>query len=943
MLDKKKAKQDIQLLLDKYKRITESGEIKNYNEENTKKDFILPLFEILGWDTSNKMANEVIAEERVSNKRVDYAFKINEIPQFYLEAKSLSEYIDDRRWFDQAVTYAYNKSVTWVILSNFKKTKIINAEKKATVPADIQYFEIEWKDYVKDERLFWLSKESFLNNVLDEKAEFEEQKIPKRPVSERLFTDLTSFREILSKNISKNNREKQLTAENIEESVQKILSRLIFIRMLEDRQYDEIKLKPISIDKKLDVNSELKKIFSGYYQEYKSGLFEPHLCDELKIAPYPLRTVIERLYESEDQMQGYDFGIMDADILGGIYEQYLSYIVKTSKKGIKLNGVDYKKKREGIFYTPRFVVEFMMKQIFNELVSKNIDFRKLKFLDASCGSGSFVIKIFDYISKGILEQQSHGVASEELQNLSYEEKVKIIEDNIYGVDKDPKAVEIAKLNLFLKIAEKKRALPTLRHKIKCGDSIIEDRDVDYKKAFKWRDEFPEVVTDGMFDVIIGNPPYVRQEELSSIKPYLESNYDAYDGKADLYVYFFEKSLKLLRNEGIFCFIVSNKWLKTGYGTNLRKILSEYWIESFIDFGDIQIFEGALTYPCIIFIKKIKQKNPKIKACVIKTEKFHPFEYYVNKNQFFYDQNNLDPKGWNIVPPSENKLLEKIKKNSVSLNEYVQGKIYRGITTGLSKAFVIDEKTKEDIIRQDAKSAEIIRPFLMGKEVRRYGIDSKNKYLIFIPWHFPLHDNESIEGASKEAEATFKKEYPVLYDHLYNYRKDLEKRNKAETGIRYEWYALQRYAASYYKEFDKPKIIYGALTLNPRFSFDTNGYLANNANFFIPIEDKHLLGILNSKVGWYLISNTCTQIKGGYQLIEEYFGNVLITKNKSAELVTLVDRMLSLNKQFLEMKDKLTAERKKLEDEIKKIDLKIDKIVYNLYELTEEEVQIIEKS
>jgi len=927
VLDKKKAKQDIQLLLDKYKRITESGEIKNYNEENTKKDFILPLFEILGWDTSNKMANEVIAEERVSNKRVDYAFKINEIPQFYLEAKSLSEYIDDRRWFDQAVTYAYNKSVTWVILSNFKKTKIINAEKKATIPADIQYFEIEWKDYVKDERLFWLSKESFVNNVLDEKAEFEEQKIPKRPVSERLFTDLTSFREILSENISNNNQEKQLTAENIEESVQKILSRLIFIRMLEDRQYDEIKLKPISIDKKRDVHSELKKIFSVYYQEYKSGLFEPHLCDDLKIDPYPLNTVIARLYESEDQMQGYDFGIMDADILGGIYEQYLSYIVKTSKKGIKLKDVDYKKKREGIFYTPRFVVEFMMKQIFNEFISSNTDFRKLKFLDAACGSGSFLIKIFDYISNAILKQQSNGVTSEELPNLFYEEKVKIIEENIFGVDQDPKAVEIAKLNLFLKIAEKKRALPTLRDKIKCGNSIIEDRDVDYKKAFGWRKEFPEVVTDGLFDVIVGNPPYIRHEELSSIKPYLESNYSVYASTADLYVYFLEKALTLLRNDGILCFIISNKWLKASYGSNVRKFLSEYWIESLIDFGDIQIFDGATTYPCIIFIKKLKQENPKIKCCLIKTEKFQPFELFVKENQFFYDQNKLDPKGWNLVPSNENKLLEKIKKNSISLDEYINGKVYRGVLTGFNKAFVIDEKTKNELISEDENNKDLIKPFLIGKDVQRYVINYQQQYIIF-----------TRRGIDIE-------KYPTIKRYLEEFKPQLTpKKSKTQKIGRkpgdYKWYEIQDVTA-YYKEFEKPKIVYGDIIVGPRFTLDDSGSLTNQRAFFIPIADKKLLGILNSKLGWFFIKNLCTHLRGGYYLAWDYLKKASIVQKKSPEIEKLVDEMILLNKQLGNFKEKITEETKRIEEQIRRVDKEIDEAVYSLYGITLEERKIIE--
>ncbi|MGB6786052.1 MAG: N-6 DNA methylase [Nitrosotalea sp.] len=604
--DIEKAKNEIKILVDKYQRILDSGEIKEYSEEDTKKDFILPFFEVLGWDVTNKLENEVTAEQKISKGRVDYAFRLHEIPKFFVEAKPFRENVDDRKYVDQAINYSWLKGVTWAVLTNFKKIKVFNSEIKASNPALIQFFELECQDFVKNfDKIYLLSKESLDNGFLDEKAEEWGKKLPKKPLDERLLLDLTTFRELLSENILRNNKSKMLKQEELEESVQRIISRLIFIRALEDRQYEEPMLLSILRENQNKSNmTKLNELYRKLDGIYNAKLFAPHLCDDLQIDDYPLRIVIEGLYRSEEQLQNYDFDAMDADILGGIYEQYLSHILKTGKNGLKINDSRAHKKEEGIYYTPKFIVDYIVRTIFDELESKKIDWHKVKVLDPSCGSGSFLIKSYDYFLNKIGKEMEQKVQSENKDLINYDEKLTIIQNNIFGVDLDPMAVEIAQLNLFLKGVEKKHTLPALKDRIKCGNSLISDRDIDFKRAFDWKKEFSEISNEKGFDVIVGNPPYIKLHTLDKKQlDYFYSKFTSATKHFDIYVLFVEKALSLLKENGIIGLILPSKFFNADYGEGLRKLLAEKkCVYKIINFKDYQVFKGAITYTCLLFLR-----------------------------------------------------------------------------------------------------------------------------------------------------------------------------------------------------------------------------------------------------------------------------------------------------------------------------------------------------
>jgi adenine-specific DNA-methyltransferase len=381
-----------------------------------------------------------------------------------------------------------------------------------------------------------------------------------------------------------------------------------------------------------------------------------------------------------------------------------------------------------------------------------------------------------------------------------------------------------------------------------------------------------------FDIVIGNPPYVRQEQIKELKPSLKKHYECYSGTADLYVYFYERGIQLLKTGGVFSFITSNKWFRSGYGEKLREWLRKNTqVRRLVDFGDAEIFD-AIAYPCIVILSKgAPSESTEFRAMTWRADwKPEDAGRHLTGDTFIMPQRDLAPDAWRLEGGLRLRLLDRIRAGGVALGKYVNGRFYYGIKTGLNEAFVVSREKRDELIAEHSSSAQVIKPFLRGRDVKRWRVEFEEQYLLFIPWHFPLHKDGAIVGPSAKAEREFAKRFPAVYDHLSSFKPQLAARNSAETGIRYEWYALQRWGAEYSHEFEHHKIIYPDIFEHQSFAWDEKGYYGANTCYFIPTNDKWLIAVLNSKVVEWFYSQISNKVRGGYmRAFSDYMGTVPI--------------------------------------------------------------------
>ncbi|HED6757709.1 TPA: Eco57I restriction-modification methylase domain-containing protein [Campylobacter coli] len=500
-------------------------------------------------------------------------------------------------------------------------------------------------------------------------------------------------------------------------------------------------------------------------------------------------------------------------------------------------------------------------------------------------------------------------------------------------------------NLTLFDFDEKEAKKEFANLKKEYDNIF---NLENNHPFEWRFEFPEILDDDGnfqgFDLIIGNPPYIRQEEIKELKPNLAKNYKVYKGTSDIYTYFYELGFNILKSNGVLSFITSNKYTRAGYGEALREfLLKNVSILDYIDLNGIKVFDSATVDTSILSFEKLKSKDSSFRYLALDNENLKACGYSIDLCKDFKElsQKSLSKENFTFSDESTNSLKAKIERIGTPLKEWQGLNIYRGILTGYNEAFIISTEKRNEILEnckdeaEKERTAKLIRKMLRGRDIKRYSYEWAGLWVIFIPWHFP---NVEKPKTMLENEQDLKEQYPSLYKHLLSHKERLSKRNKEETGIRYEWYCLQRWGANYYQEFEKEKLGWQRITQEPSFILERECILLDSMAFMVANsknELKYLLGFLNSSLIFYYFKNIGHLYSDkGFLLSNQYVEKFPIPKINSKnqkiadELVNSVDEILKAKEQ-----DK-NANTQELEN-------KINSLVYKLYNLTEDEIKIIE--
>jgi len=897
------AKQRIADLLARFQAFT-PGHVKRYNEENTKKDFILPLFEALGWDVYS--SREVAAEEKASAGRVDYAFKLHGVPKLYLEAKPLGADLKNLDWIKKAITYAYNKGVTWAVLTNFASLQVFYAlGEKAQTP--LRFPNLICKDYLTDfDKLWLLSREAVEQNLLETEAAKLGVLPPKVPVEKRLYSQLRAWREELFTQLHHHNPE--LTFGQIDEVIQRLFNRLIFIRTCEDRGIEERMLLSAlhqwrDRGRKGELIEELWRLFRYFDGYYDSDLFLLHITDQVFIEGPTLERIIEGLYDLPGGLASYDFSIIDADVLGAVYEQYLGHVAQAARQRadeaqrrmalglpgdtvFELTAKRQKRKEQGIYYTPKWVVDYIVEQTVGRFLRERShnEIMNMRILDPACGSGSFLIRAYD----ALLSYHAN-VRNKSVVELDQYERLPVLTNNVFGVDLDGQAVEIARLNLLIRSLARRETLPSLAQNIRQGNSLISGTEEELrlyfgdawreKKPFTWEQEFKDIMAAGGFDVVIGNPPYGAEFDANDRK-YVEAFYPYSKTNKNSAMVFIERALSLTKEDGYFSFIIpkslafSQKW-----ASGRKLILDNLGVAC----DATKAFKEVLLEQMVIVVSKKFSKQPSFEVVSLDKEA---------------------EKRWAPIPKQVSNLIDSLPLG-VTEKEFA---IFQRVTS--PKLFMRDiTKSARGLPLQKhvSKSKDGI-PIYRGDHIARYTLLETSETL-----------PEAVLAGAKQKVSSL------------HQPKILSQNIVAHVQHPSDHIILM-------SVFDKD----GVLTLDT-----VENTVLTDKRFAYGF----VTGLLNSKfLSWYAYRFIFSKAIRTIHFEDYHLGKFPVPridfddqadKKMHDDLVALVERMLELHKRLAPIRTTPCQERDDLLREIERADKDIDNLVYDLYGLTEEERAIVE--
>ena len=977
---------------------------KDFVESEARSKFIDPFLEALAWDVKNEKGarhdrQEVITEDRViiagQVKHPDYTLCYGGERKIYVEAKQPS--VDLKMNPEPALQvrrYAYTSKMPIAILTDFQELAIYDTRIKpkandTAATARIEY--LTYQQYVDHfEELFnRISWNAVDLGKFDTYWETSRDKKGTATVDNDILQMIEKWRVLLAEDIALHNED--IDEFNLTSSVQKIIDRILFLRICEDKEIeDRNTLKNIAAAKS-DIYKALKVWFAAANDKFNAGLFATDdYLDSLEIQDKTLVTIINALYFPECQ---YEFSVLPVEILGSIYERFLGKLIRFTRKtknGHSVEIIDKPevKKAGGVFYTPNYIVRNIVQSTIGEKVKGKTpeQVAQMHFVDPTCGSGSFLVGAYQYLldwhlnyylenpTKSEKKGKIYKDASTQEYKLSIEEKRAILLNNIYGVDIDAQAVEVTKLSLFLKLLEDEgrslgatgqvqlfrtsdihaKILPSMMDNIKCGNSLIgsdfyADKDLslftidDQRKVntFDWKKEFPF----SGFDCVIGNPPYLRvqglRENYEEESKFYEQKYKSATGRFDFYILFMERGFSLLNKNGILSFILPHKFINADFGTGIRKfIYDNNALHHLVHFGAEQVFDKASVYTCII---GLSHGNKEFDFAQVNPKELENGVAFEKKSEKILSA----IKKWNIASSNDNKVLDKLNNVPYRVKDVFKG-IYQGIVSGDNKAFYLEDceiifdcvegfsaVTQSRVLVEK----EICKQIYTGKTISRYELKDKKQYIIY-PYH--LVSGKNIFYSEKE----LKEKFPKCYEYFVSMKKRLSDRGTA--SMKYPiWFAL--WNSRNPQNLTSKKIFTPDVCLGSSMVYDDVGHYFNDTAYGLILKKpstelyKAYLAIFNSSVTWFYLKKTGTTLRSGYFRFKtkylEPFPIPDLDESSSQKLSSLAEQQLAIHKQLSSAKS--DSDRKLLEQRIQILDAQINAVVYKLYGLTEDEIKIIE--
>jgi len=935
------------------------------NETSTRVQFINPFFEALGWDVRNvaghaEQYKDVIHEDAVlvgaATKAPDYCFRIGGVRKFFVEAKKPSVPIKgDPHPAYQLRRYAWSAKFPLSILTDFEELAVYDCTKRPkptdkAAKARIRY--VTCDQYPEAFRKIWdiFAKESVLKGSFDR---FTEKARGTAEVDAEFLKEIEAWRSAIARNLALRN--KRLPIDELNEAVQKIIDRIIFLRMAEDRGI-ETQGRLLALVNAPKIYQRFGKLCEQADAKYNSGLFDfakDTWTLDLKVDDKVLKPILTGIYYPESP---YEFSVLPPEILGNVYEQFLGKIIRLTKgHQARVEEKPEVKKAGGVYYTPKYIVDYIVQHTVGELVAGKspTQLKHFHVLDPACGSGSFLLGAYQQLLDHYLEwYTAHSPARRKKQvyrrtkdewRLTTAERKRILTAHIHGVDIDPQAVEVTKLSLLLKVLEgesadtlgrqmqlfRERALPNLKNNIKCGNSLIgpdyfegklpaaiDAEELRRVNPFDWDAEFPHILGKSVpkprrgFDAVIGNPPYIRVRSFKKWYPqeaeYLERSYECASHVWDVYLLLYERAVQLLRDGGRCAYIVPVQTLHQPNCESLRRLLFEQTrIDTVTDLSAIKVFSGAIVKNCIIVAEKARRKAGELAVM----QPASPDELCVPAGAKWSLEAARKNPGYSLktdlLSPKKT-LCDKLAAESWQLSDLCY------VTFGMrSCAKGVGQGGKHRLITTNSKARNAKR-YLEGRDIGRYSLSWPRRYIRYIP------------------EEMYSPREPALFETPKIISQTMLSRMRPVGTLDLDGFYVEQ----------------SLLCIVP------HGILTERPQKLPDFDLKCLLGVLNSTLTTFYFKTLIIDYSLGGGLVHATPGSqgkllvprLDVSKNAQRKqhdrIVELVDQMLELHKQLHPAKN--DRDKELLQRQIDATDREIDQLVYKLYGLSAKEIRVVEE-